>query len=244
MDLKHILIFGLALLLFSCESNDVEFNETQEFQQKEVVTNASRTNTITHTERLERRMEWLSFLIAHAIFNDSDAESEFVAAFYSTGNMTNVIPLESLLGEGQENSAFRNAFEMSYNEYRYTPLCFCPGGSLHPDCTIDCSGSTCEGFCKYLEIILEENCFEIYLPNQYMMPASDHYVRSTAHPVNTDDFNDCYVRGHRDVSLVEVNSGNFKDFTNLIVVRPYRDSVDHCSYELIDVEDFTLFLSN
>lgn len=236
----------LLCLLFFCLSCQKEDNpQAPTLNNKSIeLQGKNRHAEPTAAEILENKMEWASYLIAHTLINDANAEAQFISLINASINSTSTISLESLLGSHVSNTSFLDAFENSFLEFLSGENCLkCPKGDLQPDCQGGDCAFPCSSFCMFLTYLLEENCFEIYLPNGY--DGTVDIVSSTAHPVNTDNENDCYIRDADDVLFDSINVLNMSTFENPIVVRPYDNlyMVDECDYSEFSL-DFTLFLDN
>jgi len=256
--IKLSIFMLLALATFSCDTNDIaqdaleiENNATQEIQSKTLGVTIDLEDDWHTTERLQNRMQWISYMTAQVLLRSADARTLFQNELDNSGG-ANVVKLENLLGDHVTDLSFYEEFadEFLLNYYG-VEICNGigrPRNRPSPPGTIGgvAPGTDYDAYLvsSYVAALLNMDCFEFYLPHGFAFlhttgpgPTITSHIRSTAHPLNNatrsnegfDHADACIV------SEIEVD-----DDTNgfVLVVRPYRNTT--CLYDkyYVNFEDF------
>lgn len=259
MKIKGVLFLLITFIMTSCNVNDIEIEEESEnlvFEKHKIENinkNALRSRNVKD-EALQNRMQWLSYITAHTIINDVNARNQFRNEANNSTPL-NIITLENLINN-PVNSSFKDAFKdvFLYNYYTTTP-CTNGGRPRGRPQPVGVIGGIAPGsdfdtliFNNYISSLLENNCFEFYLPNGFFFLQStgisnptNNPVLSTAHPLNNSDSN----YGFKSFNTCSVEDVNIDNSTSglILVVRPFR-SDNNCSYSDYSVINFEDFLSN
>jgi len=269
-----------CFLAFSCQQESIEYsndnnpnlitsNQTNKLPNQLNLSKADNFNKgPIIVNELETRLQWVSYITATVLYFEEDARTDF----FNTVNNRGALHLEELLGNNSF-STFKTKF--LYYLYLYSspeykqgnPFNLCPdseklppwppfsdstGGDTpipKPRVVIDPIQDAVDGFMNY---ILNENCIELYFPNQLLPYSQESFrVTSTAHPLTNSLENEAFLRYRQGefycitveeiiMSPVNVIHPSF----NTIVARPYRDASmnDNCSYSQYPNIDFTDFL--
>ncbi|PHS67154.1 MAG: hypothetical protein COB12_04470 [Flavobacterium sp.] len=268
----------VCLLIFSCQKEQLnELNDNNANYSQTSSNNKSENLSITPyggsdnkapiDPCLEDRMQWVSYVTTSVLYYEEDARNNFLNTIANNETMA----LENLIGGSVMSSVFKTKFlEYLYlyssPEYPQGDLFnACPDGTidepLWPPFTtggdnggdligIDPTQDAVDGFMNY---ILNENCIELYFPNQLLIYNQESFrVTSTAHPLSTATVNEAYLR-YGYLEILEQNCTAVEQFTitqnhimhpsyNVIVTRPYVSNT--CEYTEYSGIDFTEFLSN
>ncbi|WP_422106116.1 hypothetical protein [Winogradskyella sp.] len=167
-------------------------------------------------------------------------------------SLVRVVNLDDLLGTNSQTPNFENAFKARFNDYfgdeTEDRKCRPKGGHPNitcPDCAID-SNPTYQSF---IDVVIFENCIELYLPNGYKSSDLSRF-NTTAHPMNSDLFNDGWeipltCDDELGLEIDSIDTSNFSTYSNLIVARPYKDvSSFYCTYTSYPNIVFKDFLFN
>ena len=241
---------ALLFMFFACETDTQELEITNKgnatYLNKEISKGGTLDVIDEEIVKLENLMQWVSFLTAETLLDNPEAEIEFRQNISNVvnSNVAKRVSLSKLFS--YDNPAFMAAFQQTHFEYEsnswlhWDESCGRPseGRPMLPP-----SGG-CNTFCSFINAITNYYCLEMYLPNGYVTPLgnSNQSITSSAHPLNTNAYNDCFVHPSCDNSLT-ITPFNLTSFPNTLVVRPYVDSKNLCEYEQLDM-DFTLFLNN
>lgn len=252
--MKYFNYISLLLIISVCYSCQNDDYEADIIIQNEILTeksSSSHAQRVTSDE-LEIQLQWISFLSAKAIHDDSDAEEfllELLNSTMSTGN-SSVLKLNDLLSTSIANNSFEKAFKSAFLYYFY-PSSSCPnddrvprGGPKPPGTIGGCAEEICPEiyYQQYLDFIKQEHCLELYLPNGY--DETDRLINTTSHPLTNFGGNEAYVIPEDCDNRLYISPFNLHILNNVFVVRPYRNSVTRCSYtEFSYIEDFTTFLA-
>lgn len=227
--------------MYSCETEELQKGNTQSETlnyNRGVI--ESNIETIDSAIDIENRMQWVAYMTAQVVLRDQDARNQFIAELESSSSF-NSFHIENLLGNNVLNQSFKNEFEIEFNyHYNYTPgqgSDPCDGigrpqGRPTPTGAVGGVPVGTTPFDLYVSSLLNENCFEFYLPNySSLAPIRDlrlDNVKSTAHPM-TDrvDRN----QGYNHFTACYVSTITIDDNTPgvVILVRPYRNS-NNCTY--------------
>jgi hypothetical protein len=258
-------LIALVLIFNFSSCSEEELIETNIETQSNIAKSTTYVNA--NVERLHNIMQWTAYLTTQVLLNSNEGRAQF-ENFYNNGN-TESIRLADLVGNSVQNESFKNALEDEFYRYILIPES-CPEDPMrtsdrprpphppgHPETlpgfiswtfnTPDyVPGHTIEEiheerFQHYLELILDDNCLEIYLPNGYNTQVRN--IRSSAHPLLDQNFND---EAYKHISECNVNTTNVTSRTlgNIIIVRPKRYTAlvnSNCHYSQYDF-DFTDFL--
>ena len=181
--IKSLLIMLVALVVYSCSTNDIneEITDSETFN-KEVIKNSKKNETndtnsyrtIDEIEDLGLRMLWVSYMTAEVIMKDDYARRQFEEEFDATGG-TNVVRLENLLSVDAPFDHFREAFkqEFLYHYHNndgdgYSPCTGSGGGkpSGRPSPLTDGGGFILDDdelFNRYVNELLDDECLEYFL---------------------------------------------------------------------------------
>jgi hypothetical protein len=245
-----LLFLTLLFVFFACETEiqELEITNTENttLLNKKTLKGGTLGEQNEEIARLENLMQWVSFLTAETLLDNPEAEIEFRQNISSVvnSNVAKRVSLSNLFSH--DNPAFMDAFQQTYFAYssnnwiHWDESCGRPRGGepLPPP-----SGG-CNEFCTFINAITNYYCLEMYLPNGYVTPlaGSNQSITSSAHPLNTDSYNDCFVHPGCDNDLT-ITPFNLASYPNALVVRPYVDSKNFCDYEQFNM-NFTLFLNN
>lgn len=251
---NNISILLILLILNSCQnSNDFE----SDIDNLNSLDNSSDIRSVrAEDDEFEIQMQWVSFLIAKAIHDDSDARQVFINSYNTIGTgSTDVVSLNKLLNAPYFDNRLEQAFETAFYYY-FFPNSSCPdegrnprGGPKPPGTIGGCPGPIPRNRClegaylQYLHYLTQENCLEVYLPNGY--DSSHTQIHTTAHPLTNFGANEGYVMPEDCRNDLTISPFNLHFLNNVIVTRPYRDTITRCDYdEYYFVEDFTVFLNH
>lgn len=258
---KSLLLPALLLVLFACENNTEDLNIGTEQNGTLLKKGLSASSTLTAEEQFQNTMQWISFLTAEAILNDSGARSEFIA---SLNPITFISPSRKVILNDlftANNPEFMAAFESTFifyetNNWNHSndPDCGKPsGGRPMPPPTggiDDTCTSISDLYCKFKHAITNLYCLEFYLPTGYQTnqigTSSYINITSSAHPLNNTNSNYSYTHPGCQIGDNIINNSNFTHYTNPIIVRPYvSPSSPICSFnEYESIGNFTDFLHN
>lgn len=265
-NMKNTLkLIALVFILNFSSCSEEELMETNIETQSKIA--KSTTYDEANVEKLHNIMQWTGYLTAQVLLNSNEGRAQF-ESFYNNGN-TESIRLAYLVGSSVQNESFKSALKDEFYRYILIPES-CPEDPTrtrdrptppnppgHPETlsgfiswtfnTPDyVPGLTIEEvneerFQHYLELILEDNCLEIYLPNGYNTPIRN--IKSSAHPLLDQNFND---EAYKHISECNVDLTNVASRTlgNIIIIRPYRGTGfpgNNCAYTQYSF-DFTDFL--
>ncbi len=254
----------LCLLTISCgveeqnspdsgESVSLSIEESRIITENEsILTGTQKKVRENNNEYFESRMQWAAFLTAYTVFRDQDARDELINTIPQGGNSFELSQLFS--PPGSFAVKFEEYFNLYLTCYSARPPCPETSGSF-PDPPLGGNGQVeATAFEEFRDYLLEDNCLELYFPAQFVLEsgAKRAFVQSiitTAHPLNNNPFNDGFklFANHSVYPSEAVMSidGSYIVGKNVIVVRPSRDTPPpSCSYDEIEVSDFTDFLCN
>jgi hypothetical protein len=247
--MKHFfkIIIAFTVVFFSsCEAEDNLSSNSIELEEQ-AVTNIEQRTTV-NTDLLENEMQWVSYLLVQTLQKESNRLSrEYLQNLPQSNNANILVKLEDLL----ENSNFRRDFEVEfYYYYLYDSEDFLcnngvpgrPRGNPTPASRPDVDGRIAySAFDLYLISITQDDCFEVLLPNGYN--TSEARMISTAHPLNTDLYNQGFdVLNNCDTNVTNVNT---LYTNNVLIVRPFvlesNLGSQNCDYSQYGNLDFTHF---
>ena len=247
--MKYFNYICLLLIIsssYSCQNDDFEVDT--EIQTKTLTQNSSSRSQRITTEELENQLQWVSFLSAKAVHDDSDA-GDFLLELLNSSMNNNVIKMNDLLDTSIPDNSFEKGFKRAFFEY-FSPSSSCPNddrvprGSPKPPGAIGgCPIETCiEGYYQmYLDFITLDHCLELYLPNGY--DNTKRKIHTTSHPLTNFGENEAYVMPEDCDNRLFISPFNLHLLNNVFVVRPYRSGI-RCAYiEFNYIEDFTAFLN-
>lgn len=247
------LVFTLLLLInvYSCETEETLEQETQS-ETLERRGNGDGIEVLNNPAaiEIENRMQWVSYMTAQVILRDSGARQEFKDEVEDSGAL-NAFPIRNLLENDGRNLSFKREFRIEFfyhfnNTYGENSEDPCDGTGRpegRPKPTGVLGGMSLDVIYQmYILSLLNDNCFEFYLPNGYAPLAplgSSGFIvpKSTAHPMTNAISNE----GFSHTSACYVSSITVDDNTPgvIIVVRPFTDGIGCTYYDfLIDFEDF------
>lgn len=240
----------IAAISFSCQNNESFELETTTLNSEDQLYSRGIDTSVNPHEEFENVLQWTSYIIATANSNSQNAEAIFIHLLnksYQEGT-PGVIQLSDLLDTTTENR-FEKAFKDAYFYYFHSTSDCDDGGTRNPrgNPTLgDPPGidpqNTSYFYNSYLNFILNESCLEIYVPNGYNTSVNN-IIYTTSHPLDDSPDNEAYIIPEQCHDDVTIGAYNLHLFDNVIVTRPYRQG-NHCTYEEIDVDDFTQFLRN
>ncbi|WP_298761457.1 hypothetical protein [uncultured Psychroserpens sp.] len=255
MKKNHKLLFAFCLLISfnSCEKeavNDYEIN-SKNTQITDVYSRAKAQTQTSDSEALENNMQWVAYMTAQILIKDVNATNQFMSR-YNSGMINNdysIIRLSELLNNQQTNQSFRDAFEnefVIFNGEAHNP-CENQGKPKLRPTPPPCNPTPCalpneDIFEIYVDYLISEHCLEIYVSGGLDLLQN---IMSSAHPLNTTNINagfehfnlnECLVN---EVTIDGNGVGNL--YSNLIVVRPYRE-IHECDYlQFPNIPDFSQF---
>ena len=242
--------FLLYLISFSCQKTD---------EQPNLVVSEFEKNALAYTEAqiLENNMQWVSFIVAEILYDDEQNlyRDGFVDAL---DNNQNIIKLNDLIGEQPLFLGFITEFERLFLSYYddIHPYSLCSNGrpNASEDSPYHMASNLIDPFKEYRVFLLDENCIELYFPNELLFdsgnPTSPGYVElsitSTAHPLVDDAEanvgyrrSDCIFDIYSEVDEIpKVDNLFAQDYDNIIVARPFISSKCKYSEYNFNIRDF------
>lgn len=250
------LVLLLIILNFSSCSNE-EVIETSKTNSDVKYLKTADDQISIEDIRFENLMQWTAYLTTQVLINNDQWSEQFVSLNSNTG----VIKLEDLFNDNLLNTSFIDALEVEFDNHVLQTTSICDIGARSNDRPTppQLPGSSQSGiqilswtltfpvdeerwFEEYLELILDDNCLEIYLPNDYNI--LEMTAISSAHPLLDHNFNDLAFN-HTSTCEIEYASVSDISLGNIIIVRPDRKTYTYnlldCSYSQYPF-NFTDFL--
>lgn len=258
--MKKVYIKFLATLLaFSSCNKEEKIIDTivSEKTSKNKVQNKNRISNenfaSNYQDPFEIDLQDLSFLIGQALLNHESSRQGFLDVYnnsYQANQTSRVIKLNELFNDDPNLNPFRNAFEEEFTYYKSYQACIGrPDGELTVGNSQGTGGSHFieNDFEVYLNLILNEECVEIYMPNEISFETEERSlltIISSAHPLNNSDYNESYVSTGRCIKIEETL--NASRTGNVMILRPFRSQNERggCQYSEYSSIDFTEFLAN
>ncbi len=243
--MRQLNYFMLIVLLvcMGCQTNDEVLEETMIKDPTEALFDKGE-DTLSETELLEARMQWLTYFAAKAIMADKDVRDE-VKLLLSDQT---TISLEDLLENGQAPlfvEAFNSVINYHFTGVREDGEPKTPPGVAVPTCC----GSPEDLIAQLMSYWLDDHCIEIYLPKGMYFHPLDPAIVSTAHPLTDADANYAFMRKDDDdltvddLTVDEIFALTYQNPIMSARLVPNDNPMDpKCAYTEFDAIDFEEFL--
>ena len=251
--IRYLLSALLLVVVYSCQQEPVlNENENANLQ-----ADTSGFKFSSHAATLEGAMQVNSFAVAEVARYNQTFQTALVNKLNLSTN--NTVNLNEFLSDIEESTMYDDYWQAIWRIYNDPdpdvpatsppPPPPPPGGPGGQDNNVD-------GPDALISYLRNDHCIEMYFPVGLDFSEEPYEITSTAHPLNSNNYNYGYVRffdltqvGPRTWRYAEyvdsVNQIYVNNNDNIIVTRPYRDlsgENEICDYDEYNGIDFTDFL--